>query len=490
MSPRLALLLLLVPACSGPAAEPARRPNVLILSLDSVRPDELSLFGGTSPWAPDEVISPYIDALGRGGVVFEDAVSTTSWTLPSHMALLTGLPDAVHGVTDNHKRLDPGIETLAELLKARGYTTAGYFSGPNLHPVFGFSQGFDRYENKSSNDPALGVFTNPDPGSMVATHKDSHEDVTSPALVEGASDFLAEMAGTDQPFLCFVHWWDPHYDYMAPPEFVERFVRPDFDPAVDGVHGKWELDKNKRDWDSRGAADLLALYHSELAYTDSQVGKLLERLEALDLADDTLVILLADHGEEFFDHGRWGHQRTLFEEVVRVPMIIRLPGQVPEGVRATGQARIQDVYATVADVLDLPLPGYASDATQFGKSLRPLWDDPEHPGYDQALHLDVPYRSIDRRALRFRDEHGRRWKVTLFPIEKRATIANLDKDPLERAVEEVGNYPASKDARIRRAVELVQTLADARAALPLTGDGAEAELTPEIRAELERLGYF
>ena len=489
--PAALLLAALASACAEPSAPPPTGPNVLILSLDSVRPDELSLYGGVSPYAPDEVISPHIDALAAGGVTFDDAVSTTSWTLPSHMAMLTGLADQVHGVTDNHQRLDPGIVTLAELLGERGYRTAGFFSGPNLHPVFGFSQGFERYDNMSSNDPHLSVFTSKQPGALVPVHKDSHEDVTSPALVEGASDFLAEMAASEEPFLCFVHWWDPHYDYMAPSSFVERFVRPDFDAARAGVHGKWETDKLKQDWDAGSAADLLALYHSELAYTDFEVGRLLDRLNALGLAEDTLVILVSDHGEEFFDHGRWGHQRTLHEEVVKVPLVLRLPGTLPEDVRAAGQARLQDLFATVADLCDVALPAYHDrlDEVAAGRSLRPLWEDPTDPGLPAPLLLDVPYRSVHRSALRFRDGDGHLWKVELDHTTKQATLYDLIVDPIERAPIAGGHYERSKDPRVVRAREAILTLGPARDVLPLEGAG-EATLTPEIRAELARLGYF
>lgn len=494
MSPRSlclpALLLTLLTAC-GEA--PKERPNVLLISLDSVRFDELTPYGGTPLWHPEEVISPALEALSQSGVTFDQAVSTTSWTLPSHMALLTGLPDPVHGVTDNHKRLDPGIQTLAETLGAAGYQTAGFFSGPNLHPVFGFSQGFDKYENESSNHPDLSVFTDERAGAMLPVHRASHEDITSPALVSAAEEFIEGASKSDDPFFCFVHFWDPHYDYVAPKEVEARFTREGFTREASGVTGTWEKDKLKRDWNKESAADLLSLYHAELAFTDDYVGRLFASIDALGLGEDTLIILVADHGEEFFEHGRWGHQRTLFDEVVRVPLIMRWPGHLPAGERVPGQARIQDVFATICDLVDVPLPVYASDETLFGQSLRPLWLDPANPGHDQLLFLDVPYRGIRQLGLRSatpRAGEAGAYKVLLDGATHGAQLFDLAADPAEAQPRSLGDYPNSQNPKVRAALEWEARFASARSALPLVGTSGDADLTPEVRAELERLGYL
>lgn len=466
---------------------------MLLISLDSVRFDELTPYGGTPLWHPEEIISPAIEALSQSGITFDQAVSTTSWTLPAHMALLTGLPDPVHGVTDNHKRLDPGIQTLAETLAAAGYQTAGFFSGPNLHPVFGFSQGFDSYQNESTNHPSLSVFTDESAGAMLPVHRASHEDITSPALVAAAETFIEEASGSDDPFFCFVHFWDPHYDYVAPKEFQDRFARDGFTREESGVTGAWEKDKLKRDWNKESAADLLSLYHAELAFTDNYVGRLFAAIDALDLGEDTLIVFVSDHGEEFFERGRWGHQRTLFDEVVRVPLIMRWPGHLPAGERVPGQACIQDIYATICDLADVPLPAYASKATMFGESLRPLWLDTTNPGHDQLLSLDVPYRSVQQFGLRSAaplDGEDDAFKVVLDRPTRTAYTFDLKADPGETNAETHRAYFSSQDQRVLAALALDAQVQSARAALPLVGDGGEADLSPEVRAELERLGYL
>jgi arylsulfatase A-like enzyme len=494
MSPRHALLALALGAASllGCSTEKPPRPNILLISLDSVRYDELTPYGGKPIWHPDEVITPAIEALSQSGITFDRAISTTSWTLPSHMALLTGLPDPVHGVTDNHQRLDPGIVTLAEELGDAGYRTAGFFSGPNLHPVFGFSQGFDTYTNESSNHPDLAVFNDKSPGAMMPVHRASHEDVTSPALVAGANAFITEAAEGDDPFFCFVHFWDPHYDYVAPTEVQDRFTRTGFDKETSGVTGAWETDKFKRDWTPDAASDLLSLYHAELAFTDEYVGHLVARIDELGLGEDTLIVFVADHGEEFFEHGRWGHQRTLFDEVTRIPMILRWSGHLTAGTRVPGQARIQDVFATICDLTDVKLPAYASPETLFGESLRPLWLDLNDPGRDQLLYLNVPLRGVDefgvRSATPLSDRVGD-YKVLLDHNTGRAQLFDLTSDPGEHAPRSIGTYAASKSPAVHTALELEARFDAARAALPLVGSG-EAELTPEVRAELQRLGYL
>ncbi|HKX45321.1 MAG TPA: sulfatase, partial [Planctomycetota bacterium] len=353
----------------------------MLLSIDSLRPDHLSAHGRANAVEPGAPSSPGFDAFARGGVRFEQAVSTTSWTLPAHVALLTGLPDLLHGVTDNFKRLGDGHVTLAELFRDAGYRTAGFFSGPNLHPAFGFGQGFEAYEDRSRLDVAAARFEGRELGDLRDVHLASHRAVTSPALLEGASAFLRAAAGEGRPFFLFVHWWDPHYDYLAPEEIARRFVDPAYRGDVSGAHA---VDKTK----AVGAEDvrhLRELYDAEVRFTDDHVARLLGVLDELGLADDTLVVWTADHGEEFYERGRWGHQRTLYDEVVRIPLALRWPGVLPAGVVATGQARLYDVYATLADLCDLPAPPWVE-----GASLRPLWEDPAHPGFAAPLALEVP----------------------------------------------------------------------------------------------------
>jgi arylsulfatase A-like enzyme len=459
--------------------------NVLLLSLDSVRADHTSALGYRPSHHPEVATTPAMDRLAREGVVFEQAISTTSWTLPSHVALMSGLPDALHGVVQHDQALDPALDTLAELLSRHGWATGGFVSGPYLNPVFGFGQGFDVYENAGQEVP-LDVFESDDLGRWKDVHTHSHETITSPNLYARSSAWIRRTVERGEPFFAFVHWWDPHYDYKAPAEYAARFDS--------GYTGTWtgvrklDIDKEDPNWtppDADDLAHLLSLYDAEILYTDEHIGRLLDLLDELGVRDDTLVVVTSDHGEEFFENPeqrRWGHQRTLRDDVVRVPLVMRLPGELPAGVRAAGQAGLQDVLPTIADVVDLPLPGYV-----YGRSLRPLWEDPTRPGRDQPLLLVVPHQEIHISGLRTAE-----LKILWDHATETGSYWNLRRDrlesggwPFDRGALESGEHAGL--AALRRWLTESEAL---RAALPRTPGHGKIVLDDRMRDELEAIGYL
>lgn len=469
---RRALPLALLCACS-----PERRPaNVLLLSLDSVRADHEGTEIVPRPGAEPVRTAPAFDRLAREGAVFESAVSTTSWTLPAHMALLTGLDDDLHGVIDNAVSLDPALVTLAELMQASGRRTAGFYSGPYLDPVFGFGQGFDGYVNCGSSLPT-DVFDSRELGRWREVHQLSHETVTSPELYRRAAAWIRERAAAREPFFAFVHWWDPHYDYRAPAEH-ERLFDTGYRGDWTGVRG----DHKRPDVQPADVAHVRALYCAEIRYTDDHVGRLLDLLDELDLARDTLVVLTSDHGEEFYERDRWGHQRTLYDEVLAIPLALRFPGRVPAGVRPRGQARIQDVYATVADLVGVAPPPYVTAV-----SLRPLWEDPAAEGAAQPLRLLVPHVGIDLVGLRTRDA-----KVLWERSTGSGTFFNLERDPGEKHPRAFGERELERADHpvIAGLARLLEEQPARRAALPRTEGHAPVELDAAQRFELGALGYL
>jgi arylsulfatase A-like enzyme len=395
---RLAILLLATSAACG-GAEPDR-PNVLIVSLDSTRRDLLSCYGRDPLHAPGVPTSPALDRLAAQGVLMEDAYTTTSWTLPSHLALFTGEPAHVHAVEQSYHRLPAGVPTLTQALKAAGYATAGFYSGPFLEPSFGFARGFDRYEAcygteleaasqraaelAAQRDAALASGDQRALQAALAEHdrakkelqRLSHHDVSSARVTDAVLGELERRAADERPFFLFAHFFDPHYDYEPPaphdrfdPGYAGGFDPSNyaFNPAVAGPPqgpGPRERRIGERDLEH-----VVALYEGELAWTDAQVGRVLDKLDELGLADDTLVIVVADHGDEFFEHGSIGHRRTLFEEVVRVPMLLRLPGVLPAGERVAGLVSLLDVPATVLELVGLPA-FQSSTSTSFAGLLR------------------------------------------------------------------------------------------------------------------------
>jgi arylsulfatase A-like enzyme len=342
----------------------AKRPNVILISIDTLRADHLSCYGYRSKVG--ERTSPNLDALAARGARFEQAHSTTSWTLPSHVALLTGMPDELHAVRHDRIPLDENRTMLAERLTKSGYQCAGFFGGPYLDPHFGFGRGFSRYENCGAPTAYQTAEMRQSQQLVAAMEQQSHRIRTAAKITDGALDFLATRDG-ERPFFLFLHHWDVHYDYNAPEEFQQRFAgwyRGDL-PMLD-------IARNPRVRPDMPAEDrdfLIASYDAEIAWVDAQIGRLLARVAELGLADDTYVVVVSDHGEEFFEHGSFGHRKNLHAESLRIPLLVAGPG-VERGATVAETARIFDVYPTVLDLLDLP----ADDARLYGVSLAPLFE--------------------------------------------------------------------------------------------------------------------
>jgi arylsulfatase A-like enzyme len=352
----LAAIAVLAAACPGPR----RASHVLLISVDSLRPDHLGSYGYPRP------TSPRIDELARQGTLFERALSSTSWTLPAHAALFTGLADSLHGVARDSLALSPALPTLATALRQAGFATGAVVSGPYLHPRYGLANGFDDYLN------CMGFLDDafqPRPGPRLNIHLDSHADTTTPCVVDRARDWLrAHAAG---PAFLFLHFWDVHYDYQPPRGYAERFD-PDYAGGLDASQYEFNPAVHK-DMLPRDLQHLLALYDGEVAYTDEGIGALLDLLRELGIAERTLVVLVADHGEAFFEHGRKGHQKDLHGEVVRIPLILRGPG-VPRGLRHPGPAHITDVAPTILALQGVAWP--AAGPVGQGMSLTPALRDP------------------------------------------------------------------------------------------------------------------
>jgi arylsulfatase A-like enzyme len=472
-SPLALAALLLLAGCAG---EEPPRPNVLLLSVDSLRADHVSAYGRVNPLAPGVATTPAaFDRLAREGVLFENAVTTTSWTLPSHMALMTGLPDPLHGVTDNTKRLAEGFETLAGFLSARGWATGGFFNGPYLHPAFGFGHGFDVYEDHAGIDQPIEVFESDVPGRLMDVHRASHQAVTSPSLLRAASEWIRARSAEPDPWFAFVHWWDPHYDYLAPERVEQRFV-DGYEGRYRGVH---RTESHVRP-EERDIQHLRSLYDAEIRWTDEHLGELLDLLDELGVADDTIVVLTSDHGEEFWEHTRWGHQTTLFEDVVRIPMLVRYPRAVPAGVRAGGQARIQDVFPTVAELIELAPPTYLE-----GTSLAPLWRDPEARGEPQVLRLRVPMRDVDLVGLRLA-----RKKAVLDLTDGRARVYDLDTPGEEPEIHETRRPRESQRFAIVKLLEKLTELDAMERDLPAEPGAPIEDLPDALLESLRAHGYM
>lgn len=329
-------------------------PNVLLISVDTLRPDHLGCYG----YARDT--SPAIDSLARDGARFETVVSSSSWTLPAHISLLSGLPSEAHGVTYDGMKAGSEVVFLSEIFQDAGYSTAGFVAGPYLSASYGFLQGFEHYDDYSV-------------ASLV--NRRSHEGVTSPKSLEIAESWLRswDRGGRRRPFFVFLHLWDVHFDFTPPPPFDSLFD-PEYDGSITGENFERGAHIH-RNMDARDLQHVIALYDGEIRYTDAHIGRLLQLLQELRAFDNTVIVVTADHGEEFFEHGQKGHRKSLFDETILVPLIVRFPPKVPSGVVVTQQVSLLDVAPTILSLAGLVRPdGFAMDPARVlrGADLLPV----------------------------------------------------------------------------------------------------------------------
>jgi arylsulfatase A-like enzyme len=443
-------LLLAPTGCGRSDSSPPHRPggpDVIVVSIDSLRFDHLGCYGYR------KTTSPTIDRLAREGARCETAVSTTSWTLPAHAALFTGLCDSTHGLVGNGMRLAESARTVAAVFREAGWRTAGFFGGPYLDPTYGFGNGFDVYES-----------------CMSPNAENARSDVTGPRTVEAVTRWLDAGAEKkdERPIFLFVHLWDVHYDYIPPPGYAERF-----DPDYRGKLDARDLANNAAVEPGMSPGDfehLLALYDGEIRFTDDNLGRILDQLELRGRLKDALVVVTADHGEEFFEHGGKGHQKSLYDEVVRIPLILRWPGHLNAGTVVKDPVRLIDVMPTL-----IALAGIRERPPTQGRDIGPLLHGEPLPPAPALLELHVDRNDV--RALRTADS-----KVISWRHAGASFFYDLVSDPHE--LHPIG----SSDPRMTEALrELDRAVADA-AAFPASR-AARIEIGPELERRLGRLGY-
>jgi len=339
-------------------------PDIILIYMDALRADHL----GCNGYPRDT--SPFIDQLAGEGARFANVVSQASSTFPSVHSALTS--KVASYFLDANACLPPGHLTLAECLKNNGYTTVGISSSPvvtrsnTAYSLGGFEQGFDAYDESAAFGEAWNwQWRSPE------------------GVIEKALDAIER---TDRPLFLFLYIMDPHSDYRCPEPFNSRF-----DPGYGGKEavkkgqaGSFEqrtLSGEDPGLDEADIRHLVALYDGEIAYADGQVGRLVTRLRERNRLDDTILVLTSDHGEEFLEHGGVQHGYTLYNEVIRVPLIIRYPPRIPEGTVVEGHiVQSLDMTPTLLDLADVARP-----AEMQGESLMPLVRDRESPWREVAV---------------------------------------------------------------------------------------------------------
>jgi arylsulfatase A-like enzyme len=354
----------------------AKPPNILLVSIDSLRPDHLHSYG-----YPRET-SSVIDQLAAEGARFTTVVAPTSWTLPSHITLLTALPPELHGVIQSWMQLKPGPVSVAEVLWQRGYETVGFVSGPFLKADYGFARGFDHYDDYTA---------------VASSHELSHGAVTSPDLFALVRGWLQgwDSSGRERPFFLFLHMWDVHYDYTPPPPY-DRLFDPDYTGTITGENFERGVHIHP-EMDPRDIEHLVALYDGEIRYTDHYLGKILDLFREGDFLDDTIVVVTSDHGDEFFEHRNKGHRKALYDETILVALVIRYPRLIAPGTTVEGQVRLMDVAPTLLGLAGVePLSGFGGSeghAQDLGPLLRENQSAPVAP-LTAYSHLHAQWASV------------------------------------------------------------------------------------------------
>jgi choline-sulfatase len=442
------------PVRSGTAAEvapamlrrqaPASRPrNVIVYLIDTLRADHLGCYGYGKP------VSPRIDAFAREATLFRRAVAQSSWTRPAVATVLTGLLPRTHGVHRRRHALAPQAVTLAEMLLDHGWRTVGFVTNGNVARSFGFAQGFETYR-------------------LLPRKRSAATDVNA-AVTEWLDGWDGKV-----PFFLYLHTVEPHAPYAPPPLFRQRFAAGVRDEGLTRMRVLKRLHEGTLQPTPELRRDLLALYDAEVAAGDAAFGELVDLLRRRGLWEETIIVLLSDHGEEFLEHGGWEHGRTLHAEMLDVPLIVRVPG-VGNGAAVERQAQHADVVPTVVDALGLPIP-----AAVEGHSLLD-WMHGRRAAREEGVEEEA-FSWLDEYSVRAAAVTTPAWRLiaTQAPISENA-LYDRRADPAEQ-----------RDVAPERPVRtgyLGSRLRDAERPRPGALRPGQGAMDAELRQRLQALGY-
>lgn len=333
----------LVPVGAERSLEPAK--NVVVLVIDTLRADKLRPFNEQT-----RVKTPVIDRFASEGVVFQVAQAPENWTKPSVASILTGLHPQTHQQKTGDAALPSSAVLLSEHLQEHGFATGSFIANGYVSDRFGFDQGWDDYTNyirEGGSTEAKDVFEAA--GGWIEAHK-------------------------DERFFAYIQTIDPHVPYDPPGEYLRMYDPSEYDGQIRPRSTGDLLEKAKRRppeivFDAHDKRRLEALHDGEITQHDHFFGAFLDRLAALGLSEDTLVVVTSDHGEEFDDHGSWGHGHSVYQELLHVPLLFRLPNRLPEATRIEHAVSTLDIAATVTELLGVPSMSHDEGRTLVGLML-------------------------------------------------------------------------------------------------------------------------
>ncbi len=315
------IALLIIPSgCGKSKGYVTGKPNVLLITIDTLRADYIGCYG-----SPD-VKTPVIDGLAASGVQFMRSVSPSQCTNPSHASVLTGLYPGFHGVTDNHTRLTDKALTLSEVFQKKGYATLGSVSAGHLNTVnSNFSQGFE-------------TFLECEPRELDA--------------IQQNKKFLAGLDNiSDSSFFAWVHYFDPHGDYVPPAPYDTMYpVASLYEPLPPRPEMNLAPETRSKPVDPD---EIIPLYKGEISFLDAQIGELMDFLKKKNIYNNTLIIIVADHGESMTEKGVYFCHNGIYNPVLHIPLIISMPGKIPKGLKVNRLVSSVDIFPTIMDILNI-----------------------------------------------------------------------------------------------------------------------------------------
>lgn len=316
--------------------------NIILISIDTLRADHLSCYGY------ERDTSPNIDSLAADSALFSNVYASSPWTLPSHVSMLTALHGVHHQVYHDDEKMDPVLITLADLLRQHHYICTAFTGGGFVSAAYGFSKGFDSYS-----EVAGGLFNQR----------------SAEGLYKTVSDWL-EQNGQDKNFFLFLHTYQPHDPYACPDPYRSMFLAEDAKWRHINLMGRLGGKPNYfKEITESERQNVISLYDSEIRYTDEKlIGPLIQKLKETGLYDKTLIVFTSDHGEEFYEHSSWGHGHQLYDESLKVPLIIKFPQSENRGIRTDTIVSLVDVMPTILEQAGIDFSGLGFD----GKSLMPI----------------------------------------------------------------------------------------------------------------------
>ncbi len=446
-------------------------PPVIFISIDALRADALSCLGGDKATA-----TPNIDKIAADGILFSRAFSASSWTLPSVVSFQTGLNSVVHKVSDKNPSVPNALVTLAERLKSAGYLNAAVGFNWFLRRSSNLNQGFDGYQFETKHSP--GVSLGGKLLKRVLLPKRFGFFVTDEEITEKASAWLTR--NSQQQFFLWIHYFDPHAPYDPPPETVDGSPPAGLDyvfseeSARAVCNGETTLNSEQKQW-------LKKLYLGDVRETDATLGALIGVLCDLNIYKDAIIVVTSDHGEEFWDHNGMEHGHTLYNEIIHVPLIIKLPGNQYAGTRLADNVSTTSIVPTILELCRSPA-GAGNFSTP---SLVSLWKSPGEPHEDTAiLSFGTLYGTDDPEAVIFKDS-----KYIYKNGTKEKELYNLDADFLERT-----NLVAPKNDALVQALDNRMRSTHRRALEQRNRLGIQQlthkTLSEEDKEKLRQLGYI